>query len=262
MAYRKEVLQRLSRCCFHVSRRCCSRVRVFRFANMRDRARKRLREMTGRYPVRVLDYLLCPDGYRLLLAARHPGQISRAMHFFNTVTARDYLRTKGGEGPVWRGRYNITLIEGGPQAMRCALDMDFAMVRTGKIELSHPLLWKHSGHRELCEVRKRYRIIDRKALQRYFIDVPWLTFREWYIHAADCKWSTGEFAEEEWWDEALVVGSKELCELIADRFPESHFQLCVYPPLQSIPELVAYPARTVIMSRKRKREFILSLAEK
>ena len=249
----------LSGCCYHLSNTCYSAARILRFGNARQLAVKRLREITNKGPVRLLDYLLRPDGYRLLVTAEHLGQVAAVMKLFSAATARHYRMRSGWEGPVWRPRYNITLVQKGVQAIRCALDMDFAMARTGNPDLFHPLLWKHSGHQELTEVRKRYRLIDRAALRPCFLDVPWERFREWYTAATNEKWTTGEFAAEPWWEEALVVGSRQLCEQIADTLPESWFRLCVYPPPQSIPELVDVFSWTVMMSRTRKRDFISSL---
>ena len=219
----------LRQCCYHVSSRCYDGVEIFRFANARDQALKRLREMTAKHRVKVLNYLIEPNGYRLLLAAAQPARISEAMRFFNTATSGDYARKRGLEGRFWKGRYNITLVQRGPQALRCSFDMDFAMPHTGDEDLFHPLLWKHSGHLELTGVRKRYRIIDRKAMAVYFLDLPWERFRNWYIGAATNKWNSGPGPVETWWEEALIVGDRELCEAAAEAIPESGPKMCVYP---------------------------------
>jgi hypothetical protein len=133
------------------------------------------------------------------------------------------------------------------------------MVRTGDPELFHPLLWKHSGHLELTEVRKRYRLIDRDAVRRCFIDVPWPDFREWYIGSSNSRWNSGEFAEEPWWDTALVVGSQDLCEELADTLPKSWLTLKVYPPLQTVKGLDKAMAWTVTVSRKRRADYLQTL---
>ncbi|MFA7174125.1 MAG: hypothetical protein WC340_12090 [Kiritimatiellia bacterium] len=86
-------------------------------------------------------------------------------------------------------------------------------------------VWKQSGHLELCEVRKRYRIIDRKALRLWFMDVPWIDFREWYLQASNAKWNNREYAEEKWWEDALVVGEQKFCEQVADSISESRRSL-------------------------------------
>jgi len=249
----------LQQCCYHVSHSCYGAAQIFRFAHMRKMAAERLRQLKDRFPVRILDYLLHPDGHRVLIEAEHPGHIAQAMRSFHLGTTHDYCRRKDWEGPVWRRHADITLVEKGPQALRCALEMDFAMVRTGDPRLFHPLLWKHSGHMELSGVRKRYRITDRKAIQRCFMDVPFETFREWYITASNSRWNTGEFAEEPWWNTALIVGSRELCETVADAFPKSWLELKVYPALQTVEGLGKTMSWTVTMSRKRRQEYIRSL---
>ena len=251
----------LDRCCYHVSNTCYAPIQIFRFANMRDQAMRRLREMKQKHPVRVLDFLLYPTGFRMLLAAKHPGQISDAMRFFSGMTARDWQQRKKKEGAVWRRGYNVTLVEKGPQAIRCALDMDFAMARSGDPDFFHPLLWKHSGHHDLTGVRKRYRGVDLKAVDEHLTDMPREQFRDWYIEACNRKFDFGEYAAEPWWEQALVAGSRELCEKIADTLPSSWFSLCVYPPPQTVPDMKDAFSYTVITSNKRKREYILSLAQ-
>jgi hypothetical protein len=249
----------LSQCCYHVSNTCYNPAGVFRFAKVRQLAVNRLRELKDRCPIHVLDYLLHPDGYRLLIEADHPGDISKALRSFHLGTTHDYRRGEDWEGPVWRRGASITVVEKGAQALRCALDMDFEMVRTGDPNLFHPLLWKHTGHHELAEIRKRYRVIDRRALRRCFMDAPWETFREWYIAASNSRWNTGEFAQEPWWHTALIVGSRSLCEAVADTLPESWFELKVYPALKTVKGLERQMAWTVSMSRKRRYECVRSL---
>lgn len=263
MPRNKKIPPWLSECCYHVSNSCYNPARIFRFANMRKLALNRLRQLKNHHPVRFLDYLLHPDGYRFLVEAKHPGHISQLLRSFHVGTSHDYYARREWEGPVWRQRgTNIALVERGPQALRCALEMDFAMVRTGDPKLFHPLLWDHSGHLELSEVRKRYRITDRKAIRRCFMDVPFPTFREWYIGASNNRWNSGEFAEEPWWNTSLVVGSKQLCEAIVSRFPESWFKLEVYPALKSVEGLEKTMSWTVSMSRKNRQEYIRSLVPK
>ena len=80
----------LSQCCYHVSNTCYDPARIFRFAYMRESAENRLRELKDRFPIRFLDYLLHPDGYRLLVEAEHPGQVSEALKSFHLGTSHDY----------------------------------------------------------------------------------------------------------------------------------------------------------------------------
>ena len=123
----------------------------------------------------------------------------------------------------------------------------------------HPLLWDHSGHLELCEVRKRNRLTSRDAIRRCLMDAPWDTFREWYIGASNTRWNSGEVRPEPWWEKSLVVGSRKLCETIAGSMPESWYNLKVYPPLMSVDGLRDQMAWTVQMSRKRRQQYIQRL---
>ncbi len=184
------------------------------------------------------------------------------MRAFHLGTTYDYCSRKNWEGPVCRRRADVTLVQKGQQALRCALDMDFTMVRTGDPGLFHPLLWKHSGHLEISDVRKRYRITDRNAIRNCMMDEPWEAFREWYTIASTDKWNSGEFGEEPWWNSALIVGSRQLCETVADTLPPSWLQLKVYPAPKTVKGLQHAMSWTVTVSRKRRYEYIRSLVPK
>lgn len=247
----------LKDCCYHISHRCVRNAKALQFSQQRDGFMRRLREMKDKYPVKVLNFLVGTDGYRLLLAASDPAALSAPIGFLNGTTAQEYCVRKGWEGSVWKGKFNVTLVQSRAQALRCSLDMDFAMLREQPDDVFHPLLWKHSGHLELTEVRKRYRIIDRKALPRWFMDASWLEFREWYLQASNEKWNSHEYAEEEWWEDALIVGEKSFCERVADSIPESHRSLCAYPALTTVPGLEDRHAWTIITTPTYKRAYIL-----
>jgi len=248
----------LKDCCYHVAHQCVRQANVLKFAYARDRFMRRLREMAGKYPVRVLNYLVGTDGYRLLLAAPEPAALSAPLGYLHGAVAQEHATRKGWEGSAWKGRYNVTLIQSRAQALRCSLDMDFTLCREQPEDYFHPLLWNHSGHLELTGVRRRYRIIDRKALRRWFMDVPWLEFREWYIQASNGKWNSAEYAEEDWWQRALIVGEQDFCEQVAGSILETQRKLCVYPALKSVPGLEKHLAWTIITSLNFKREYILS----
>ncbi len=261
MARRPRLQPWLSQCCYHVSNTCYRPAQVFGSATMRQRAVERLRTLKDRYPIRFLDYLLYRDGYRLLVEAEHPGLISEALRSFHAGTTSDYYVGHEWEGPVWRMRgAAFTMVEKGPHALRCALDMDFEMVGTGDPTLFHPLLWKHSGCRELSEVRTRYRVLNRDAMRRCLMDRPRDDFRDWYVAATTARWKSGEIAPEPWWRTALVVGDRELCETVADTLPPSRLELKCHPAVDTVPELEDGACWTVNMSRSRTKEYIRSLA--
>lgn len=247
----------LIRCCYHVSAGAYEDVQVFRFAYARDQAMKRLRELKDKHPVRIVNFFLHPGGFRILLEAAHPGQISDAMGFFKTVTAQDWQRRKKRQGPVWKPGYNMTLVEKGAQAIRCGLDMDFVMARSGDPDWFHPLLWKHSGHHDLTGVRKRYRVVDLDTVERCFAPLDVKTFQQWYIDAVCRKYDSGEYGAEPWWEEALAVGSRQLCEDIADTLPLSMFNLKFYPPPASIPDMKEAFSYTIVTSQQHKKSYIL-----
>ena len=250
----------LNLCCYHISNRCDNGLQIFKFSKARDHALGCLRQIQQKRDVKILNYQIMPEGYRLLLATSEPSKVSKALQLFHAATNKNFSAGKRREGAVWKGSGNITLVQKGPQAIRCSLDMDFAMLQDSNKKVYHPLLWKHSGHLELAEVRKRYRIIDRDALKEWFLNVPWQRFQEWYLVAANLKWDNGDYTPEKWWDDAFLVGEKELCEHVADTLPESWRSLKAYPPLTSIPELLNSFAWTLNVARSQKRSILYSYA--
>jgi REP element-mobilizing transposase RayT len=248
----------LKDCCYHISHQCVRNAKALQFSHQRDSFMRRLREMKEKYPVDVLNFLVGTDGYRLLLAAPEPAALSEPIAYLNGTTAQQYCARKGWEGSVWKGQFNVTLVHSHAQALRCSLDMDFTMLREQPEDLFHPLLWKHSGHLELTEVRKRHRIINRKALRRWFMDVPWIDFREWYIQASNEKCDSLEYAEEKWWTDALIVGEQCFCERVADSIPQSQRALCAYPALTTVAGLENQHAWSIITTPSYKRSYILN----
>jgi len=121
---------------------------------------------------------------------------------------------------------------------------------------------EHPGHQELSEIRKRYRVTDRPAIQRCLMDTSPHTFRQWYITASTDRWNSGEIAAEPWWHTALAVGSQQFCENIADTLPVSWLKLNVYPALKTVQGLQKTRCWTVNMSRKRTYEYVRSLVPK
>ena len=121
----------LEHCCYHVTHRCHDRAFLFRFALDRQNYVNRLREMTRKYAVDVLDYMITSNHIHLILWSRTVGAISSGMQFLQGTCAQDYNRRKKREGSFWRDRYHTTLIQNGSHLCRCLIYVDLNMVRAG-----------------------------------------------------------------------------------------------------------------------------------
>ena len=156
-----------------------------------------------------------------------------------------------------------------PWLNECCYHISHRCVRNAKaLQFSHQ---RDSFMRRLREMKDKYpvtvlnflvgtdgyRIIDRKALRRWFMDASWLEFREWYLQASNEKWNSHEYAEEQWWEDALIVGEQSFCERVADSIPESRRSLCAYPALTTVPGLENQHAWTIITAPSYKRNYIL-----
>ncbi len=85
----------IKECCFHISHRCVRNAKALQFSNQRDSFMRRLREMKEKYPVKVLNFLVSTDGYRLLLTAPEPAALSAPIAYLNSTTAQEYCARKG-----------------------------------------------------------------------------------------------------------------------------------------------------------------------
>jgi REP element-mobilizing transposase RayT len=50
----------LKDCCYHISHRCVRNAKALKFSHQRDGFMRRLRDLTDKYPVRVLNFLVAP----------------------------------------------------------------------------------------------------------------------------------------------------------------------------------------------------------
>ena len=125
-------------CCYHITHWCLERKFFLKFEIDRKNFCQRLREMTQKYPVDVLDYMVTCNHIHLLLWSKHARDVSQGMHYLAGNTSRDYNRRKKREGAFWRGRYHPTLIEDGAHLARCLFYIDLNMVRAGRCLRSSP----------------------------------------------------------------------------------------------------------------------------
>ena len=90
--------------CCHVTQRCQERRFLFRWQCDRRQYLRRLRAMTVRYPVSVLNFVVTSNHVHLLLWSERASSIASGMQFLSGVAAQDYNRRTGREGAVVTGR--------------------------------------------------------------------------------------------------------------------------------------------------------------
>ena len=149
--------------CYHLTHRCHGRDFLLKFRKDRHNYLMRLHEMSRRYPVDVLTYMVTCNHIHLLLWSECSRNVSIAMHFLQGTVAGDYNRRKGREGAFWRGRYHATLVETGAHLSRCLFHIDLNMIRARACH--HAAEWLGGAYKEILGGRRRYRIIDRERLK-------------------------------------------------------------------------------------------------
>ena len=194
-------------CCYHITHRCLERKFFLKFEIDRKNYCQRLREMTRKYPVDVLDYIVTCNHIHLLLWSKHATEVSQCMHYLAGNAARDYNRRKKREGAFWRGRYHPTLIEDGAHLARCLFYIGLNMVRAGACD--HPQEWKICGYHELVGKRQRYRIINQDRVRQCLRVDNQNQFKDWYRATLEEKLSQDYRVREPIWSEAIAVGSEK-----------------------------------------------------
>ena len=194
--------------CYHLTHRCHNRDFLLKFKRDRQGYLMRLHQMSRRYPVDVLTYMVTSNHVHLLLRSGSAEAVSAAMHFLQGTVAGDYNRRKGREGAFWRGRYHPTLVESGPHLSRCLFYIDTNMMRAGACV--HPSEWVGGAHAEILKGRQRYRIVNRDCLK-------WClgmdahsdeSFIRWYEATIDEEVRSGSCARRPFWSEAVAVGGE------------------------------------------------------
>ncbi len=200
-------------CCYHITHRCQERRFLFKFEKDRLNYVNRLREMSKKFNVSVLNFIVTSNHIHLLLWSNDISNVSSAMHFLQGNSSKDYNRRKKREGSFWKGRYNPTLIEPGVHLANCFFYIDLNMVRAKVVK--HPSSWKCSGYHELSGNRQRYRIIDMKKVLLCLELNSEIEFRNWYLKNLEEELEKSYFSRQSIWTESLAVGKKDWIEKLS-----------------------------------------------
>jgi putative transposase len=197
----------MDRACYHVTHRCHERRFLLKFAKHRNIYQKKLFEMTRRFKVDVLDYIVTSNHVHLLLTARHGEEISAALQFLHGGIAQKFNILKEREGSFWTNRFFSTRIQSGEHLRRCLFYIDLNMVRAGAVK--HPSGWKHCAWQEFHGRRQRYRIVNMPSLLKYLGVGDEAGFRKWYDTTMKEKLDGISHAREAYWSEAAAVGDSD-----------------------------------------------------
>lgn len=193
--------------CYHVTHRCHERSFLLKFAKHRNIYQKKLFEMTKRFKIDVLDYMVTSNHVHLLLTAKRGENISAALQFLHGGIAQKFNILKEREGSFWTNRFFSTRIQSGEHLRRCLFYMDLNMLRAGTV--SHPSEWKHCAWREFHGKTQRYRIVNMPILLRRLGFDDEANFRKWYDATMREKLACISHSREAYWSEAAAVGDSD-----------------------------------------------------
>lgn len=194
----------VDRACYHVTHRCHERRFLLKFAKHRKIYLQKLFQVTRRFNVDVLDYMVTSNHVHLLLTARHGEDISAALQFLHGGIAQKFNILKEREGSFWTNRFFSTRIQSGEHLRSCLFYIDLNMVRAGAVK--HPSEWEHCSWREFHGIRRRYRIVNMQILLKYLGVGDMGSFRKWYDATMKEKLACVSHTREAYWTEAAAVG--------------------------------------------------------
>lgn len=149
---------------WHITHRCHKGEFLLKFERDRRDWVGWLFEAKKRYRLHVLDYTVTSSHIHLLVLDKGKRDtIPRAMQLIAGRTAQEFNRRKGRKGAFWGDRYYATAVETNQHLIACLTYIDLNMVRAEAV--AHPSEWPAGGYIELQQPRKRYSIIDRRALR-------------------------------------------------------------------------------------------------
>ncbi len=200
---------------YHITHRCYNKEFLFRFKRDCDIYVDKLREMTKRYLVAVLDYMVTSNHVYLLVSVRNPAALSAGLGYLHGQVAREYNKQNKREGAFWTSRFYSTLIQDGEYLGRCLFYIDLNMVRTGKINC--PEEWKHTAYHEFTERKKYKRIVNMDRLLKALMISDIDYFRRWYEKNLELKLTNIDRPQEKFWSQATAVGDEEWLNRIRDK---------------------------------------------
>ena len=192
---------------YHITHRCHNKEFLFKFAKHRDVYCEKLLEMTRRYPVAVLDYMITSNHVHLLVSVKNPEAMSEGLRFLHGQVARTCNTMKKREGSFWANRFYSTLIQDGEYLGRCLFYIDLNMMRTGTID--HPSEWKHSAYQEFTGNKRYKKIINFSRLLDNLMIEDLDSFRDWYLKTMELKLACINAQRELYWSKAIAVGDED-----------------------------------------------------
>jgi len=200
---------------WHITHRCHKQEFLLKFAKDRQRWIDWLFEAKKRYGLCVLNYTVTSNPIHLLVVDTENDAISRSLQLIAGRSAQEFNVRKRRKGAFWEDRYHAVAVESEAHLAKCLVYIDLNMVRAGVVK--HPSEWVFGGYNEILRPRKRYGLIDHKALLNFCgasCDEP---FRNDYRGWVEEVLQEGKTVREALWTESIAVGSKGFIEEMKEK---------------------------------------------
>ncbi len=197
----------LDNACYHITHRCHNREFLFRYKKYRWFYLRQLFEMSKRYKIDILDYIVTSNHVHLLLSSGKGKRISEGLCYLHGRMGQFYNMETNKSGSFWSGRFHSTLIQDGKHLGECLFYIDLNMVRAGVVR--HPMEWDASGCNEFYRPKQRYRIINTNRLLEVLAMPDIGSFRKWHTSTLDDIITREDPARLELWTKAYAIGEEE-----------------------------------------------------
>ena len=199
-------------CIWHITHRCHKQEFLLKFEKDKKRWLYWLFEAKKRYGLCVLNYIVTSNHIHLLVVDTKEKTISKSIQLIAGRTAQEFNTRKNRKGSFWEDRYHATAVDTDSHLAKCMVYIDLNMVRAGVA--SHPSEYKHSGFNEIQNPPKRYGIINRQMLLKYFSlpneDRLRIEHRNWVT----VELRNNDLTQNQDWSESIAVGRKSFTTII------------------------------------------------
>ena len=249
MSRKKKILTN-GKFCLLSCHECYAHTKVLKFAGRKEYYKNKLREMTGMFNVKVIDYFIAEDRV-LLLTSPESGEIfTNALRWLHGAISCNYNQRTNHCGVCWKPRYDISIVQNGT-CMKSILPNISANVMNLNLA-EHSAEYKYTGYKELAGIAKRYKIINQSNLVNAAGFDSFSEFSEWYIAAIE-ETIRNKHLHVDIIKNIFAYGNKNFIGSIAKIMPNSWYSIQktdnkAYQNNQNI--------LTVRMSKKRKRELL------
>jgi len=236
--------------CFLSCHECYTHAKVLRFSARKDYYKNKLREMTGKFNIKVIGYLIAEDRVFLMTSPATLKIFTNALRWIHGAVSSKYNQRSNHCGVCWKPGYDISIIQNGACLKSILPNISANVINLNLAE--HPVEYKHTGYKELAGIVKRYRIIDQSNLMNATGFNSFSEYSEWYIEAVE-KTIRNKRSQMDLIKNIFAYGNKEFVEHIGKIMPAGWYSIEKTDCRNDQDNQNLF---MLIVSKKRKREML------